>query len=532
MKNMRCLSFKSLLWLFIYFNSAPLILSQEPNRMNLFDTFVKLKMERDKVPGLAVCLVKDDKIVWAKGYGWANTEKRIPMTISSVIGVASISKLITAAAVMQLYEQGLIDIHNPINRYLPVKIQHPDFPNTELTIAQILNHTASISNGPSLWRTYTCDENKIGLEEWVKGYFTPGGKYYDRDGNFERFKPGDGFQYSNAGYGLLSYLVEVVSAKPFNEYCKQNIFDPLGMINTSFIISDLDENDLAAMYSYGYGWDLEKDLIQKDIDRGKVIQSDYFFPLCHYSSPTFAAGGLYTSAEQLSKFLITLMSGGDFNGHRILSKESIDRIFGKSVNPSFLPGQFAAFGLGGYAMKLSNDELVLGHTGADPGISTFMLFNPEIKMGAIVLANCFVDIRDLIEWAFAEGFSEFNNISMEKLNNNWEQYSNLRAKHKVDIVVETNYLPGGSQLYIIGNHRFLGQWIRTGIPMLPQKNGSWLRSFQFPDSTKLEFKITRGSWESEAVNPDGTIPPNFSYIVEKDTVLNIRVEDWKDLLQN
>jgi len=523
---------KTLAWLLIILNYVTILHSQEPKSMKLLDEYITLKMERDQVPGLSVCLVKDGRIAWSKGYGWANTEKRIPMTVGSVLGAASISKLLTATAIMQLHENNLIDIYNPINKYLPFKIQHPDFTTYDITIAQILNHTASISNGPSLWRTYTCLENKINLEEWTKGYFIPGGKYYNSDGNFGKFKPGNGFQYSNAGYGLLSYLVELISGKSFNEYCRQNIFDPLGMANTSFIISDIDKSDLATMYSYGYGWDLEKDLIQKNIDYEKVIQSDYFFPLCQYTSPTFAAGGLYTSAEQLSKFLISLMNGGVYNGHRILSQESMQRIFSQSVDPSFLPGQFAAFGLGGYAMKLSNDELVWGHTGAGPGTSTYMLFNPEINMGAIVLANRFVDIRDMIEWLFAEGFSEFNDKPLENINKNWEKYSNKKTKRKIDVVVESNYLPGGSQLYIIGNHRFLGQWIRTGIPLLPQKDGNWSRSFTFPDSTKLEFKITRGSWETEAVNADGTIPPNFSFIVEKDTILNIRIDDWKDLLKN
>ncbi|MEW6194270.1 MAG: serine hydrolase [Bacteroidota bacterium] len=532
MKILYDLLIKVLLCFLIYLNSAAPLHSQIQDKLKLLDEYINIKMERDKVPGLAICLVKDNKIVWAKGYGWANTEKKIPMTMSSVLGVASISKLVTATAIMQLYEQGLIDIHGSINKYLPFKIQHPDFPGHDLTIEQILNHTASISNGPSLWRTFNCLENKMSLEEWTKGYFIPGGKYFNSEGNFERFKPGDGFQYSNAGYGLLSYLVEHVSGKNFNDFCQDNIFEPLGMTNTSFNVTELNENDFATMYSYGYGWDLEKDLIEKDIDRGKIIQSDYFFPLCNYTSPTFAAGGLYTSAEQLSKFLISIMNGGIFNGHQILSKESIKRMFSQDVPSSFLPPQFAAYGLGGYAMKLSNGEPVWGHTGADPGLSTFMLFNPEINLGTIVLANRFVDIRDLIEWLFAEGFAEFNENPKEKINKNWGQYSDKSEKHKVNIVVESNYLPGGSQLYIIGNHRFLGQWIRTGIPMSPQKDGSWLKSFSFPDSTKLEFKITRGSWQSEAVNSDGTIPPNFSYVVEKDTTLNIRIADWKDLFQN
>lgn len=521
---------KSSLWLLLLAISAPSP-SQVIPKMKQLDEYLTFKMDRDKIPGLAVCLVKDDKIVWQKGYGWAHTEQKTPMTINSVFCVASISKLITATAVMQLYEKSLIDIYSPVNKYLPFKIYHPDFPGVEFTIAQVLNHTASISNGPCLWRTFTCTE-EIDLQEWARGYFIPGGKYYDGDGNFSKFKPGEGFQYSNAGYGLLAYLVEQVSGHPFNVYCRNNIFQPLEMNNTSFHAPDRDEKNLATMYSYGYGWDLEKDLIQANIDRGRIIQSDYFFPLCNYTSPTFAAGGLYSSAEQLSKLLVALMDGGAYNGRRILSRESIERIFSQCVPSSLLPAPFAAFGFGGYALKLSNGESVWGHTGADPGTSTYMLFNTEIGLGAIVLANRFVDIRDLIEWPFAEGFAAFNDKPLERISKNWAQYSGDRNNRKIDIVVEARYLPGGSQLYIIGNHRYLGGWVRMGMPMFPRKEGAWSRSFFFPDSTNIEFKITRGSWQSEAVTADGAIPPNHSLLVEKDTTLNIIVQDWKDLVQN
>ncbi len=502
---------------------------QESKLLSTLNEYINFKMERDKVPGLVVCLIKDSEIVWSNGYGWADVKQKKPMTKSSIMGVASISKLITTTAIMQLHERNMIDINLSINKYLPFKIQHPTYPDVEITISQILNHTSSISNGPSLWRTYKCNESVISVKEWAREYFVPDGKFYHQEGNFAKHKPGEGFLYSNAGYGLLAYLVEVVSDQSFNQYCKNNIFDPLEMNSSSFIIESLEKNNLATMYSYGYTWELERDLIQQNVDYDAVIKSDYFFPLCHYTSPTFGAGGLYSSIEDLSKFLIAIMNNGVFEGKIILSKESLGKMLSPNVNPSFLPGQFAAFGLGGYAMKLNNGEQVWGHTGADPGISSYMLFSPETKIGAIVLANRFVDIRDLIEWLFAEGFTAYWDDSLDKININWKQYSNKETNRKITISVKPNYLPGGSQIFIIGNHQYLGQWVRYGIPLLPQKDGSWQKTFSFSDSTKLEFKITRGSWDTEAVNLDGKIPPKFTFIVEKDTVLNIIIEDWKDL---
>lgn len=101
------------------------------------------------------------------------------------------------------------------------------------------------------------------------------------------------------------------------------------------------------------------------------------------------------------------MNGGIYKGRRILSEESVGRMFSPGVDRSLLPPWFVDLGMGAYAMKLDNGEPVCGHTGADPGISTYMMFNREIDLGAIVLANRFFDIRDLIPWLFAEGAKNY-----------------------------------------------------------------------------------------------------------------------------
>lgn len=530
MKRLLSIWFKCIFLCIVCSNPTAAVYGQEPDQLTALNDYIDFKMKRDKIPGLAACLIKDGKIVWSKGYGWGNVEQKVPMTVKSVQGVASISKLFTAIAVMQLAEQKKIGLDDPINKYLAFKIQHPDHPDVEITISQILSHTAAISNGPSLWRSYQCGEQTMTLEEWVKAYFLPTGKFYHREGNFARWHPGEKFLYSNAGYGLLSYLVEVVSGIPFNQFCRKNIFDPLEMQNTSFDISDVRKENLCTMYSYGYNMDLERDLMQPGIDCGKITLGDYFFPLCNHTAPTVGAGGLYSGVEQLSKLLMTLMNGGVFKDKVLLSKESVARMLGPYVNPQLLPGQFASFGLGGYAMRLNNGEPVWGHTGADPGISSYMLFNPETNIGVIVVANRFVDIRDLIEWVFAEGIRQYWSKPLAEIEGTWRQYARVQREHKVVFHVVPNYLPGGSNIYIIGNHRYLGCWVSAGIPMSPQKDRSWEKTFFFPDSTRIEFKITRGSRDKEAVTLEGKVPPKHSFVVEKDTVFNVVVEDWKDLV--
>jgi CubicO group peptidase (beta-lactamase class C family) len=513
---------------FSILSTTYLFCCKEKPSLTALENYIKLKLEHDKTPGLSACIIKEDRIVWSKGFGFQNLDKKIPMTVHSIMDVASISKLITAMAILKLAEQKHLDITNPINKFLPFRIQHPEYPEVEITISQLLSHSSSISNGPSLWRSYSCGSQPLTLAEWVKAYFLPQGQYYHREGNFARWKPGEGFLYSNAGYTLLSYLVEILSGESFTTFCKKNILEPLEMKYSSFNISEVPKQNLVTMYSYGYNSDLERDLIQPGTDLSKIISGDYFFPLCNYTTPMIGAGGLYSDAEELSNLLIALMNQGVFNAKSILSKESMAKMLSPYIQQSLLPEQFAAYGLGGYALKLNNGEPVWGHTGADPGISTFMLFNPEMKIGAIVLANRFVDIRDLIEWLFAEGINQYG---VQPLVKNWRQYAGNQKLYKVVFRVLPYYLPGDSRIYLIGNHRYLGRWASPGVPLIPQKDRYWEKTFQFPNSTRLEFKITRGDWNKQAVTSEGKeLPNNFIEIV-KDTVCTVMVEDWKDQAQ-
>lgn len=115
----------------------------------------------------------------------------------------------------------------------------------------------------------------------------------------------------------------------------------------------------------------------------------------------------------------------------------------------------------------------------------------------------------------------------------WQQYSEYdgdlkRTLHTITVRVWPEMLPAGSELYMNGNHRYLGAWIGSGIPLDEAGDGSWERSFSFPDSTELSFKITRGSWQKQAVHGDGTAPDPHSLVVCGDTTLLINVENWQD----
>jgi CubicO group peptidase (beta-lactamase class C family) len=305
---------------------------QGHDQLQRLSEYLHFKMKRDHVPGLAAGIIRKDTIVWSRGFGFQNVEARVPMTPHSVVGVASITKIVTAIAIMQLHEHGKLQIDDPVNKFLPSAVRHPMYPEVDMTISQLLSHTASTSNGPSLWRCYSCNEQPLSQKQLVEAYFLPGGRYYHKEGNFGDAKPGEGFLYSNSGYALLAYLVEAVSGLPFDQYCRENIFIPLKMSNTSFDATDILQGSLSTMYSYGYNMDLERDLMASHTDCARVIAGDYFFPLCNYTTSTLGAGGLYSSVDQLAHLLIALMNGGLYQGKRILSEQSVTRIFGSYVD--------------------------------------------------------------------------------------------------------------------------------------------------------------------------------------------------------
>jgi len=221
------------------------------------------------------------------------------------------------------------------------------------------------------------------------------------------------------------------------------------------------------------------------------------------------------------------------NGEVILKKEILDKMLSPKVEKELLPPWFMELGMGFYSMKLDNGEPVWGHTGANPGSSTFMFFNPEIKLGAIVLANRFVDIRDLITWIFAETFNEFNEIDLEYVSENWKQYSDQYLKNScnkrvISIQVFSKNLPRNSSVYVNGNHRYLGSWISKGISLEKAENGNWSKNLTFYDSTQIEYKITCGSWDKQAVDSMGNDLPPFSLLVLNDTTNTIDIDYWKD----
>lgn len=343
------------LWLGIALLCYSPALSQESFRE--VEKYIESQLIQNKIPGIACCVVQEDRMIWSGAYGWANIEKGVPMSIDGIMNIASISKTFTATAVMQLLEKELIQLDSDINLYLPFPVINPYHPEIPITISHLLTHTSSIVDGDSYDASYSDGDPVVSLEDWVKGYLVPGGQFYNEKQNFSQSAPGSEHEYSNVGFGLLGYLVEQLSGMPFNEYCRQHIQEPLGMKESGWFINEIDSTKHITPYQFN---------------------DNQNQPLKLYSFPNYPDGLLRTSVRELSLYLMAIMNGGEYSKARILEKSTLKNMLKAQVVMD--DGQ----GLCWHKIKF---EGLWGHSGGDPGVATFMFFNPRTKRGIITFQN-------------------------------------------------------------------------------------------------------------------------------------------------
>jgi CubicO group peptidase (beta-lactamase class C family) len=329
-----------------------------------FDVFIEKKMESLQAHGLALVFIKSGEITWSKNYGYADTEAEKKVTDESVFHIASLSKPVTGVAVMQLYEQGLIDLDASIDNYLPFKISTPHFPQMPITVRMLLQHKSSlIDNVPLIRNTFTIltgqPDPATTLGEFARAYYPSNGQWYDEDKNFSQKLPGEEYSYSNGAFALLGYMVEQVSGQPFNEYCRDNIFAPLDMKTAGWFSTEIDLENMAVQY-----------------DGGTRLKP--------YSYATYPAGALKISIRDYAKFMHAIMHGGVYNGHRILAESSVKEMLPENQTETLVWEQDV---LTSEYLIDTKGQYVTGHSGGDPGTLGLVAFNPKTGNTFIFFMN-------------------------------------------------------------------------------------------------------------------------------------------------
>ncbi|MGB6229217.1 MAG: serine hydrolase domain-containing protein [Litorimonas sp.] len=345
-----------------------------------FEDRVQTALSDKVAPGLVFVVMDEDRVVFSKGYGYADIERRIPATPDTIFPLGSISKTFIGTAAAIAHHDQDIDLEAPISDYLSFVI---DDPRSEAHISwlHLATHTSGIiDHDPAYEDAYAIgsDVHPLSLSDFLRAYLAEGGSSYDASANFSGHAPGAAYNYSNIASGLAALALGDGTGIPFEDYSRETIFMPLGMDSTVWFLPQADRARVGTLY--------ERD------DEG-------FSAYPPYALATWPDGGLRTTARDLSRYLLAFMNSGTVDGKRVFDKGAVDLALGglDMSEVDDVPDKDVSNGLFWGMSKAPNAlqaRPLVGHNGVDPGIWTLMQFDPVTERGVIAIANADMDSRE------------------------------------------------------------------------------------------------------------------------------------------
>ena len=356
------------------------------------DRYLEDLTESGGPPAISLVVVKDGAMVYNNAFGLADGPNGIPATPDSVYHWFSVTKIPTAIAVLQLVEQGVIELDDEVREYLPFfDVEYPSPDSQPVTIAHLLTHSSGLPDDipACLGCVHLEDEPALNQTELLRDVKLPG---Y----NTLKFEPGSRAVYTNVGYQTLGVVVEQASGLSYEEYVERNILDPLGMSNTRFEYTStmtpsgaVGAHPMADFQTIffpliGSPWPSE---YVRDYEDGWAWFNRFLFD----ANPP---SGLIGPAPELARLVTALLNGGELDGARILSEETVEMMLTeRHVTPGSSPqwGDFKRFedwkqGLG---FKVVNDggRVHYAHGGGGAAFRAFMRLYPDEELGVVILVN-------------------------------------------------------------------------------------------------------------------------------------------------
>lgn len=334
-------------WVIIYLFFLTIIIHAQINYSELIEeceNFIVQKMESDHIIGVSAAIIINDSVIWKNGFGYADKENNLTMTVNTVVNIASATKTFTALAIMQLQEKGLLDINQPLNKYMPQfnpLIRGENL--NDVTIKSVITHSSGIQT------------------DVLKNTDLGSGKYTDVLGfineSYLLYPPGLVESYSNSGYNILGHLIKQVSGQDYPEYIHKNIFMPLGMSNSGFLMDSL--KGRTKVYSNG------------------VSMHDLGFS-------GIASGGIYTSINDFIKYARELMHAYKGMNSSLINASTIQEMFSLQTGNVLIESNKK--GLGWFMFK--NDSVfAVSHAGdAVTGHAEICMIPPK-NSAALILIN-------------------------------------------------------------------------------------------------------------------------------------------------
>ena len=295
----------------------------------------------------SVLVARNDKIILSKGYGFANKEKGIKNNPQTVYDICSVTKQFTAAAILKLVEANKLKLTDSLSKYF----EHLPDDKKDITIHQLLTHSAGFVHGIGGDFDHIPNENYFQIQFNSKLLFTPGTKY----------------SYSNAGYSILARIIELVSGNDYEAYLNENLFNPAGMNQTGYLLPDWEDDQIASEYLYNVS--NEGSHIERYKSDGKIAW------------PLKGNGGINSTQKDMYKWYQAL------NSDKILSEESIEKLTYPYVPESADSSSFYAYGWA--VFKSDRDTKVITHNGFN-GINYYeFVWFPEENALILLATNAF-----------------------------------------------------------------------------------------------------------------------------------------------
>lgn len=345
---------------------------------NELDAAILEEMRKRQIVGVSAVFVKDSTVVWANGYGWADLELGRPAGADTIYRIASISKTITATALMQLWELGLFRLDSDISNYLGYPVRNPHYPNDKITFHMLLTHTSSILDIGG-YAAALSSPNPPPLKELL----VPGSEAYSSL-TWGDYRPGTRFNYSNFGVGIIGALVEMLSEERFDRYANNHIFRPLGM-DASYVAADIVNYQKIAVLYKTSGNGRFYPACDYYPEGQKPSRKPYQLPLGNYYIGP--AGAVRSSVLDLAKFMIAHMNGGAYNGVRILRRDTVDLMQQIHWYGFGLEGFFRQMGLLFHITDALAGRRLTGHAGEACGLVSDMYFDRDECNGVIFMTN-------------------------------------------------------------------------------------------------------------------------------------------------
>ncbi len=350
------------------------------------DSFSEHCFKARNVVGGAVVITRNGKTLYSFSYGYKDARRTQAVTADTCFRIASVTKLVSAVGLMQLFEQGRFSLDAPLSDSLPFSVFNPACPDEAITARQVLSHTTGFKQ---IYHYHPDWENLNTINRYFAKNTHPGAQYL----------------YSNLNGGLIGSLIEALSGQSVNAYMTQNVFSPLG-INAAYNAGLLpDRTDISAQLSKSGGSVMTA---QKAVDSLESYD-DTCAPGEHIE---YTVGGLFISANGLSRLISMLQMNGEPGGRRILAADTIrlmeadqDKLEGSSVS---CPG---AHGLGMVRVTGLQGGVWYGHQGRRDGLSANAYYQKETGLTVVVIANGYtyqsIDDVVTIARAFMEKAEEF-----------------------------------------------------------------------------------------------------------------------------